>query len=115
MSAAGINFTAAHKWSERPFRCKLTCHDSAVLTCRGQDAPYICQEVIARSMSINNVIPLLNFSFGIEMGLHTRYSVKSGREELEAIGVPEGYKPVDVEACEGPSGGSKNPYPTAHK
>ena len=115
MSWAGINFTRAHEWSKVPFRSKLTCHDSVLLACRGEDAEYVCSEVMTRCLHTDNVIPKLNFKFGVEMGLHTRYACKASREELDAIGVPKDYWPADVEAAEGPSGAWANPYPSANK
>ena len=113
ISWAGLNLTKAHEWSKVPFRSKLTCHDSALIACRGQDAEYICEEVMARCLNKDNVIPGLNFSFGIEMGLHTRYACKASKEELAEIGVPDGYWPADCEASVGPEGQWNNPYPTA--
>ena len=113
VSKAVAKFHAAHTWSERPFRLKLAVHDSAVLTCRGQDAQYICEEVVARCLSTDNLVPKLNFRFGVETSLHTRLSTKASHDELEAVGVPAGYWPQDVEASTGPESGFNNPYPTA--
>ena len=112
ISVSTKNFFEAHEWSKAPFRLKLSVHDSIVLTCKGQDVPYICETLIPRCMATDNIIPKLNFTFGLEMSLHTRLATKASHEELEEAGVPEGYWPQDFEAAQ-TSTAFENPYPTS--
>ncbi|MFA5525193.1 MAG: DNA polymerase [Acholeplasmataceae bacterium] len=92
LSVAVAKLFEAHRWSRCPFRIKLAVHDSTLIACRGQDAPYIIEEVIQPCMGSLNIVPGLNFHFGVESTMHLRYSEKASREELKEAGVPEGYE-----------------------
>jgi hypothetical protein len=99
MSRATRKFHEAHAWSKYPFRLKLSIHDSMILTCAGEAVPYMCEEVIPRCQAYDNIVPKLGFHFGLEMAASLRLASKPREGELEAVGVPAGYKIKDVEAA----------------
>ena len=74
------------------FRLKLAIHDSIILACAGKDVPLIAEKVIPMCMAEGNVIPKLNFSFGVDMTAYLRWLVKPSVAALEEIGWPKGYK-----------------------
>lgn len=92
VNSAVYNFARAKSKYGNIFRLKLAIHDSIILTCAGKDVPLLVEKVIPECMGSGNIVPKLNFGFGLDTAAFLRWLEAPSEAQLEAAGWPAGYK-----------------------